>query len=186
MKKIAGLTMHKLYEQLLKAGHEKRPPLEKWNPPLSGNMDMEIRRDGSWWHEGTEIKRDKLVKLFSKILKKEGDEYFLVSPVEKWRIRVEDVPFIIVAVEFPDAGSQPILFETHVGDVFPLDEQHPLVFRGEGDASVPYVTVRKGLMARVSRNVFYELVAHAQEEAAGGETEAIIESGGCRFLLGKY
>src|SRR5690606_29155449 len=66
------------------------PPVDKWNPPLSGDLDMQIRRDGSWWYQGTPIERPALVRLFASILKREGDDYFLVTPVEKWRIRVDD------------------------------------------------------------------------------------------------
>ncbi len=140
------------------------PPVEQWNPPLSGDMDMVIKADGRWVHEGDEIKRPKLVRLFSTILKKEGSEFFLVTPVEKWRIQVEAAPLLIVLSEIEHVGQAQQLIRgvTNVGDELVLGPRHPLqVVDG-----LPQVEVRNGLMAQLGRNVYYEL-AELSEEREG-------------------
>lgn len=137
-----------------------RPPVHLWNPALSGDIDIRIARDGTWYHEGAPIRREALVRLFASILRREGDDYFLVTPVEKWRITVEDVPFVAVDMEVSGAGeAQQISFETNVGDRVAAGRDHPLRFArdpGSG-APVPYVRVRDGLEARVDRKSFYRL-----------------------------
>ncbi|MFC6979746.1 DUF1285 domain-containing protein [Microbulbifer taiwanensis] len=113
-----------LFKELQRLQQEFRghPPVHKWNPDFCGDMDLVIRRDGRWIHEGTEIRRLPLVKLFASILKHEGDEYFLVTPVEKLRIRVEDVPFIATQVARGGEGEhERLLFTTNTGDIVPLD-----------------------------------------------------------------
>ncbi len=136
------------------------PPIESWNPALSGVMDMKICSDGTWLHEGDEIKREKLVRLFSTILKREGDDHFLVTPVEKWQIQVEDEPFIIVLMEVLQAGlpEQKIRMITNTGDEFELDQDHPMLIDGH---EAPKVQVRNGMYGRLSRNVFYQLAEMA-------------------------
>lgn len=132
------------------------PPIDKWNPEFCGDMDMRIRRDGTWFYEGTPIGRHKLVRLFSTVLKKEGDAYFLVTPVEKLGIVVEDVPFIAVDVEAADGA---LTFTTNVGDTVTADPEHPIrVVRDADGAPAPYVTVRRNLEARIDRKSFYRLV----------------------------
>jgi hypothetical protein len=138
----------------------KLPAVERWNPPLSGEIDICIEANGDWFHEGAKFTRPALASLFSSLLKKEGDEYFLVTPVEKWRIQVKDVPLFIIDFEVNGRGSerQTIMFRTSTGDEFLLDEQHSLEVRKTApDHSKPYVTVRNNLQALVSRNVFYAL-----------------------------
>ena len=99
------MTLDELAHQLgIKATSSKLPPVMSWNPELSGDMDMVIRKDGTWWHEGVKIERKKLVQVFSTILRKEGDDYFLLTPVEKWRIRVEDLPFVVSMIERDQGG----------------------------------------------------------------------------------
>ncbi|PLL11777.1 DUF1285 domain-containing protein [Tabrizicola sp. TH137] len=143
------------------ASRKGPPPVHLWNPPFCGDIDMRIARDGTWFYQGTPIGRPGLVKLFSGILKKEGDRYFLVTPVEKVGITVDDAPF--VAVDFDLAGdgaAQTITFTTHVGDTVPLDADHPL--RVERDPATgepsPYLHVRAGLEALIDRKSFYRLV----------------------------
>ena len=137
------------------------PPLEKWNPPFCGDLDMQIRRDGTWFYEGTPIGRIELVKLFATILWREGDDYFLVTPVEKVGITVEDAPF--VAVDFDAAGSgteQILTFSTNLGDTAPAGAEHPIrVVRDPktGEPS-PYVLIRRNLEALIDRKSFYRLV----------------------------
>lgn len=135
-------------------------PVERWNPPLSGDMDLCIKANGEWYHEGRLITRQPLVKLFSSILKKEGSDYFLVSPVEKWRITVEDAPFLVVGAELDAknaAGQQAIRFKTITDDLFFLDDEHPLRMMQKDDAWQPYVVVRQGMDALINRNTFYAL-----------------------------
>ena len=137
------------------------PPVHLWNPPFCGDIDMRIARDGTWFYQGTRIQRPELVRLFSSILKREGDAFFLVTPVEKVGITVEDAPF--VAVDFSATGdgeAQAVTFETHVGDTVRADADHPI--RVELDPAsgepAPYVTVRDGLEALIDRKSFYRLV----------------------------
>lgn len=176
-----------LFEQLQKLQREFRghPPVKKWNPNFCGDMDLVIRRDGRWIHEGTEIRRRPLVDLFASILRREGSEYFLLTPVEKWRIRVEDVPFIATQVaRGGEGGEELLLFTTDTGDVVPLDSERDWQLRSFGDPpqKVPYLAVRDGLYARVSREVFYQLVDWAEDR----DGRLWIRSGGESFLLGEY
>ncbi|GAA4227835.1 hypothetical protein GGQ68_004040 [Sagittula marina] len=137
------------------------PPVDKWDPPFCGDLDMRIARDGTWFYLGTPIGRVGLVKLFSSILRKDGEDYFLVTPVEKVGITVEDAPF--VAVDFTVEGkgeAQTIAFETHVGDFATAGPEHPI--RVERDPETgepsPYVLVRRNLEALIDRKSFYRLV----------------------------
>jgi len=143
------------------AGTRGIPPVEKWDPPLSGDMDMRIARDGSWWHEGGPIRRAGLVRLFSSILMKEGDDYFLVTPVEKWRITVEDAPFLAVDVDVEGEGeTQRLSFTTTVGDTATAGPDNPIrVTRDPGTREpAPYVVIRRNLEALIDRKSFYRLV----------------------------
>ena len=137
------------------------PPVHKWNPPFCGDLDIRIARDGTWFYLGTPIGRFDLVKLFSSILKKEGDAYFLVTPVEKVGITVDDAPFVAVDFEVEGAGpTQVLTFRTHVGDLTVAGPDNPI--RVERDAQTgepsPYVHVRAGLEALIDRKSFYRLV----------------------------
>lgn len=143
---------------------EGYPPVQTWNPPLSGTIDITIKANGDWLHEGAKFTRQRLVKLFSSILKKEGEDYFLVTPVEKWQVTVEDAPLLIVDMEVIQNLSaqqlQVINFRTTTDDIFPLDHHHPLqVLSKKPNAERrPYVMARYNLEALVHRNVFYRLV----------------------------
>ena len=136
------------------------PPVDKWNPPFCGDLDMRIARDGTWFYLGTPIGRAGLVKLFSSIIRKDGDDYFLVTPVEKVGITVDDAPF--VALDFDAVGEgkdQKLRFETHVGDTFVAGPDHPIrvTYDDDGEPS-PYVLVRRNLEALIDRKSFYRLV----------------------------
>lgn len=176
-----------LFERLqaLQAEFRGYPPVQKWNPDLCGDMDLVICRDGRWIHEGTEIRRQPLVNLFASILKREGDDYFLVTPVEKWRIQVEDAPFLItqVARDTP-TGDKPLLLTTNTGDVVPLGSNREWQLRpfGKPPQPVPYIEVRDGLFARVSRDVYYQLVEWSEDRSG----ELWLRSDGNDFFLGKY
>lgn len=165
------------------------PPVEKWNPPLSGDIDILIRRDGTWLHEGTPILRKELVRLFSTILKREGDEHFLVTPVEKWRIKVEDAPLHAIALRETTVDGLPALeFETLTDDRVVADAQHPLrveIDPESGEPS-PYIRVRANLDAVIARSVFYQLVDRAEEESLQGVSRLYVTSAGQKFLLGSF
>jgi hypothetical protein len=138
-----------------------RGPVHLWDPPFCGDLDMRIARDGTWFYQGTPIGRPGLVRLFSSILRKDGDRYFLVTPVEKVGIEVEDAPFVAVDFEAEGSGTaQRLTFLTHVGDSVTAGPEHPI--RVERDAQTgepaPYVHVRGGLEALIDRKSFYRLV----------------------------
>lgn len=137
------------------------PPVHLWNPPFCGDLDMRIARDGTWYYLGTPIGRPALVRLFSSILKKEGDKYVLVTPVEKVGITVDDAPFVAVDYDVIGEGPDQILtFTTHVGDTAVAGPDHPI--RVERDPETgepsPYVLIRANLEALIDRKSFYRLV----------------------------
>lgn len=171
-------------QQLLDAGGNKVPPVHSWHPPLSGDIAIRIARDGIWYHEGERMTRHALVRLFSTILRREGDEFFLVTPVEKWRLTVEDAPFIAIDCEAAGTGEhQQLVFTTNVDDRVLCDAQHPLRVVADpvtGEPS-PYVMVRDGLEARLARSVFYRLVDGAVER----DGVAGVCSGGVFHALGE-
>lgn len=159
------------------------PPIERWDPPLSGDIDIVIDRDGNWFHEGGRIERQPLVNLFASILRRESDgDYYLVTPVEKWRLQVEDAPLVAVALECAaPGGDQRLLFTLNTGWHIPLDGDHPLQVQGSADLPRPYLALARGLTALLARPVYYELVGLA-EQGAGGEG-AWVTSYGERFSL---
>ncbi len=137
------------------------PPVHLWNPPFCGDLDIRIARDGTWFYLGTPIGRFELVRLFSSILKREGDRYFLVTPVEKVGITVEDAPF--VAVDFDASGTgrdQVLTFVTHVGDKAAAGRDHPIRVTRDPETGEPspYVLIRAGLEALIDRKSFYRLI----------------------------
>lgn len=151
--------------------HQNAAPVDKWDPPFCGDLDMIIRADGRWDYNKTPIGREKLVRLFATVLKREGDDYFLVTPVEKIGIRVEDAPFIAVSMQRKGSGpGQQLQFTTNVGDIITAGPGHELRFQKEdADRLIPYIHVRGGLEARLSRPVYYELAGLAEESMADGE-----------------
>lgn len=143
-----------------KAAKGGLPPVHLWNPPFCGDLDMEIRADGTWFYQGTPIGRPAMVRLFSTVLKREDGKFFLVTPVEKVGIRVQDAPFIATDAEIlPDR----ITFTTNVGDEVLADADHPIIMRGDAQEPRPYVHVRAGLEALIDRKTFYRLAAAADE-----------------------
>lgn len=169
-----------------KAGRKGPPPVHLWNPPFCGDLDMRIARDGTWFYLGTPIGRHELVKLFSSIIRKDGEDYFLVTPVEKVGIRVDDAPF--VAVDFTVSGSsdeQSLTFTTNVGDEVEAGPDHPIrVVRDAktGEPS-PYVLVRANLEALIDRKSFYRLVELGSREMYEGALWFGIRSGGIFFPM---
>ena len=137
------------------------PPMHLWTPPFCGDIDMEIRRSGTWFYLGTPIGRPALVKLFSGILWREGEAYFLVTPVEKVGIRVEDAPFVAVDVNARgDGRGQRLIFTTNVEETVEAGPDHPIrVARDPATgAPSPYVHVRRNLEALIDRKTFYRMV----------------------------
>lgn len=165
----------------------KLPPVDQWNPAFCGDMDLRIARDGTWYHEGRAFQREALVRLLSSILKKEGAEYFLVSPVEKIRIQVEDVPFVVVGMtEEHDVDPPVLIFRTLTQDIVRLDADHPLRVQTDPVTGEPrpYILVRGGMEARIHRPVFYELVERGRESLVNGGRHLVVDSGGLTFDLG--
>ncbi|MBN9243542.1 MAG: DUF1285 domain-containing protein [Mesorhizobium sp.] len=161
------------------------PPVERWNPPFCGDIDMEIRPDGTWFYMGTPIGRAPLVQLFSTVLRKDEDgNTYLVTPVERVGIRVVDAPFVAVEVNVSGQGDdQAITFRTNVGDVVEAGPDHPLRFVDEAETGglKPYVLVRGRLEALVARPVMYELVGHGEEIDVDGTAMFAVRSRGGVF-----
>ncbi len=159
------------------------PPVHLWNPAHCGDIDIVIKRDGLWFHEGTPIGREALVRLFSTVLRKDPDGFHLVTPVEKMRITVEDAPFIAVRV---DRVGEALRFLTNVGDEVEAGPDNAI--RVEADPATgeprPYLHVRRGLEARIARPVFYELVELAQERATPEGPRLGVSSNGAWFPVG--
>ncbi len=171
---------------------KRLPPVERWNPDHCGDIDMVIRRDGSWWYNGSPIGRQAMVKLFSTVLRRDEDEkYYLVTPVEKLGITVEDAPF--VAVELVNEGegkTRSLAFRLNTEDYVIAGPGNRLRVEVDGKTGEPrpYVHVRRGLEALLSRSVFYELVALALEDSGDecGEAGTLgLWSGGVFFPLGE-
>ncbi len=146
------------------------PPVERWNPPFCGDIDMRIAADGTWFYNGTPIGRSALVKLFASILRKDPDRFVLVTPVERVGIQVEDAPFLAVEMAVDGEGSgRRIAFRTNVDDLAPVDAAHPLRFEKDQAGGVkPYVLVRGDLWALVTRALTYDLVELGEDRDVDG------------------
>lgn len=162
------------------------PPLEKWQPERQGEMDLVIKANGEWWHEGTKITRQSLVDLFASILWQEGSDYYLKTPVEKLRINVEDVPFLITEVnviEQKEQGTSLIEFITSTGDVVHLDDEHPLEMGEYQGEERPYIEIRFGMKGLVSRNVLMHLTKIGELTEQDGKTSLTLHSGGKAYSV---
>lgn len=186
---MADSALDRIYRELMQetaVGARTLPPVADWHPPLSGDIDIRIARDGTWYHEGAPILRPPLVNLFSTLLKREGDGYFLVTPVEKWRIKVEDAPFAVIRLEhFQREGHQVLVFTTSTDDRVVAGPDHPLHIvtdSASGEPS-PYLRVRDNLDGLLVRAIFYELAAMAEERREGGVTGYGVTSLGAFFPL---
>jgi hypothetical protein len=148
------------------ASRKGPPPVHLWNPPFCGNIDMRIAGDGTWYYLGTPIRRPALVQLFASVLRRDDEKYFLVTPVEKVGIAVEDAPFLAVELLLVDAPAGRILrFRTNVEDWVDCGPEHALRFDLEPATGglKPYLHVRRDLWAKVTRAVFYDLAALGEE-----------------------
>jgi len=163
------------------------PPVHLWNPPFCGDLDMRIARDGTWFYMGTPIGRPALVRLFSTILKREDGKHFLVTPVEKVGITVDDAPFLAVEMLKDidgDGDGRLLRFRTNVDDWVACDSGHRLRFEAAADGGLtPYLHVRADLWAKVTRALYYDLVDMGEERVVDGVTMFGIESGGEFFAM---
>lgn len=163
--------------------------VDRWDPPFHGDIDMRIAADGTWYYKSSAITRERLVRLFSTVLRREKDgNYFLVTPVEKVGITVEDAPFLAVRMAVEGAmRQQTITLETNVGDIVTVDAAHPLRFEG-GSAEAgprPYALVRSNLEALMNRAIFYDLVDMGVEEQIDGEAWFGVWSSGTFFAMAR-
>lgn len=175
-------------EALLKEQADDRlPPVDTWNPPYCGDIGMRIAGDGVWFYSGSPIGRKPLVRLFSRVLRKDADgKHYLVTPVEKVDVAVDDAPFLAVEMEVAGVDrEQALTFRTNVDDVVRCDGEHPLRFvpQPHSGGLKPYLLVRGRLEALVTRAVYYDLVALAVHEGAAADAPLGIWSGGAFFPL---
>jgi hypothetical protein len=155
---------YSLMSELEKVTADGHPPVHLWHPENEKDIDLVVTREGVWNYLGTPIKRPRLVRLFASVLRKDGDEYFLVTPVEKCRITVEDVPFQVLLLDDEGEGQdQNLMVTTDMGESVPVDEAHPLRMAQEGDEWIPYVLIRNDMEARCNRNVYYHLAELMQQ-----------------------
>ena len=162
------------------------PPVHLWNPPFCGDLDMRIATDGTWYYLKTPIGRPALVKLFASVLKREGDKYFLVTPVEKCGITVDDAPFLAVELKLADGPRGRVLnFRTNLDDWVACGPDHALRFEPERATGglKPYLHVRRNLWAKVTRALFYDLVALGEERDVAGRRMFGIASSGEFYVM---
>ena len=171
---------------LPREGGKGLPPVHLWNPPFCGDIDMRIAADGTWFYQKTPIGRPALVKLFASVLKREGDKFFLVTPVEKVGIAVDEAPFLAVELSVVAAEGVPALrFRTNVDDWVEAGPGH--AFRFDEDAGngglKPFLHVRRDLWAKVTRALFYDLVEMGEEREVDGKAMFGVASGGEFFSM---
>lgn len=178
------MSLEAITKQLSSQGitpQTKIPPVEDWNPDYCGEMDLQIKANGDWFYTGTIFKRVSLVKLLASVLKMEGNEYFLVTPVEKIKITVDDAPFVLTEWQWQDSAQTIMSVKNNVGDEFILDESHPISINDAGEL---YIIVRRNLLAKVHRNVYYQWIDLANEVKTKNGTELIFTSAESEFSLG--
>jgi len=169
-----------------RAGERGPPPVHLWNPPFCGDLDMRIAADGTWFYLKTPIGRPALVRLFSSVLRREGEKYFLVTPVEKIGITVDDAPFTAVEMRQEGEGSARVLaFRTNVDEWVSVGPGHALRFEPEPDTGglKPYLHVRRDLWALVTRALFYDLVELGEERDVDGRRMFGVASGDAFFAM---
>ncbi|MCL5776045.1 DUF1285 domain-containing protein [Limibaculum sp. FT325] len=165
-------------------GRKGPPPVHLWNPPYCGDLDIRIARNGQWWYLGTPIGRVELVRLFASVLKLENGRHYLVTPVEKIGITVDDAPFVAVDFRVENPGpDQVVVFETNVGDETAAGPENPIrvVRDPETGEPAPYVHVRRGLEALIDRKSFYRLVEIGEHDRVEGTRWFGLRSGGKFF-----
>lgn len=176
-----------LADELSGIESRKLPPVAQWKPTKLGDIDIVIKRDGAWFHDGEPIKRARLVRAFSTLLLKDADEYFLVTPYEKLRIEVEDAPLVAVQLEQRTSDENQVLsFTTNLGDRIEASAKNPIRYEANENphGAAPYIYVRNGFEARIATSVFYEMVELVEERQIGGQIALGLLSHGDFFLLG--
>ena len=169
------------------SGHKRSiPPLEQWHPKHCGAMDLLVKANGEWWHEGQLIKRQALVDLFSSVLWKEQGKFYLKTPVEQIEIQVEDEPLFINQVDRVEIGQQNyIQLTTTHQDIVIVDEEHPIFMREYAGELRPYVHVRFGINALIQRAAFFHLVEMGElSDDAEGQAKLSLQSGDLLLQLG--
>ena len=172
------MSLDSLLAQL--SSQSSMPPVEEWDPDYCGEIDLIIKKDGTWFYQGTPFKRMNMVKLFASVIKKEEQDYFLVTPVEKIKINVEHYPFVITQWQWRDENQNDMVLSTNLGDTFLLDAEHPLTIDNDDNL---IVTVRRNLHAIVHRNVYYQWIEEAK--TSQDKTSLVIHSNGQSFVLGQ-
>lgn len=174
-----------LFRRLAAQADDALPPVHLWHPAETRDIGMRVTRDGTWWYQGSPVNRTRMVRMFARILRREPDGYFLVTPAEKVRLEVEVAPLLAIRMEVRDAAGVPeIAFETSTGDIVVADREHPVRMLGTPDEPLPVVEVRDGIEALIARSVYYELVEQAELTAEGDLEILSIRSRGDRFRLG--
>jgi hypothetical protein len=176
-----------LLAQIPQLGKKGFPPVHLWHPTCCGDIDMRIARDGNWYYMGTPIARKPMVKLFSSVIRRDGDDYFLVTPVEKVGIKVDDAPFVAVGLHVEGEGeAQSLCFTSNVDDEVVVGAEHPLrfVIDPQTQEPSPYVLMRTNLEALLTRSVFYQLVALAVPREIDGQVWLGVWSAGMFFPIG--
>lgn len=174
------MSLDKISAQIKNHG-DKIPPVELWDPEYCGEIDLQIKANGDWFYAGTIFKRPALVKLLSSVLKKEQEDYYLVTPVEKIKITVEDAPFVLTQWHWQDENKTIMVVSNDVGNEFILNAQHPITQNDRGEL---YVNVRRDLLAKVHRNVYYQWVDLAREVETSKGTELMFTSDNYNVSLG--
>ena len=160
------------------------PPVHLWNPDLCEGVEIRIDREGNWYYQNSIIGRDKLKILFSRILKFENGNYYLVTPVEKVIVKVDIAPYMIVDYEVDPAKEQ-IILKTNLDLSIPLDKNHKLALKKIGDEHIPFVHVRDNIEGFISRSVYYSLIEIALEQDNGSSDQLTLKSFDCNFSLGE-
>lgn len=177
-------ALNRLNEQIIAL---KDYPVQDWDPPLCGKLPLRISRDGRWFYQDSLIERQRLIELFARLLKVQNGQHYLVTPVEKLAIDVEDAPFLAVSVRAAGHGDeQRLYFTTSVGDTVCADAEHRLWVTTHTTSGEPrpYIEIRHGLVALLSRPVFYELIERADTIEIDGRAHLALRSAGESFLLG--
>ena len=171
------------FQQQISSQNAALPPIDKWNPDFCGDIDIQIKHDGTWFYMGTPIGRKALVKLFASVLKREDDHYFLVTPAEKVGIQVEDSPFVITQWQ-KESGK--LALTTNTGYDLIVSSQNPIHILTDKKTGVylPYALIRKNLWGRLHQNVFYQLAELGEEQEIDGKRHLMFSSGDYHFSLG--
>lgn len=181
-------------------GQRPIPPVDQWNPTFCGTMNLQVKSNGEWWHEGSKINREPLIRLFSSVLWREGDDYFLKTPVEKIQIQVDDVPLLVnsidqVTLNIETDSETGIKTETKIdaktylrcttktGDVVIVDAAHPIFMRDYNGEARPYIRVRWDLEALIQRSAFYHLINYGEFVEREGHSRVALRSGDFEFEI---